>query len=181
MKYKLININTKEEHLCDKVTIDGFDYYLGKPVNKDGENLNQLEFYIEHTQINPDKFSLYKKEIDDDSFENSFTIVATTNPNINIPKVVDEVEILHKDAYVKHSVKDDKLSFDEQIQRSGGFIVGYKEGYNKSQETHPFSEEDIRFMLSEAFKASQEGYQITTDEIIQIWKEQQPKILYYEN
>ena len=25
--YKLINIKIKEEHLCDKVTIDGFDYY----------------------------------------------------------------------------------------------------------------------------------------------------------
>lgn len=52
------------------------------------------------------------------------------------------------------------------------------ESYNKSQETHPFSEEDVRFMLSEAFKASQEGYQITADEIIQIWKEQ-PKVIYY--
>lgn len=27
-KYKLINLNTKEEQLCDKVTIDGFEYYL---------------------------------------------------------------------------------------------------------------------------------------------------------
>lgn len=26
--YKLINIKTKEEHLCDKVTIKGFDYYV---------------------------------------------------------------------------------------------------------------------------------------------------------
>jgi hypothetical protein len=28
MKYKLINNKTKEEHLCEKVTIDGFDYYV---------------------------------------------------------------------------------------------------------------------------------------------------------
>lgn len=28
MKYKLINTKTKEEHLCDKVTIGGFEYYI---------------------------------------------------------------------------------------------------------------------------------------------------------
>ena len=28
MKYKLISKTTGEEHLCDKVTIDGFDYYV---------------------------------------------------------------------------------------------------------------------------------------------------------
>lgn len=27
-KYKLINLNTKEEHFCDKITIDGFNYYV---------------------------------------------------------------------------------------------------------------------------------------------------------
>ena len=40
----------------------------------------------------------------------------------------EAAERLAKDAYKKHSVKDDKLSLDEQIQRSGGFIVGFKEG-----------------------------------------------------
>lgn len=28
MKYKLINSVTKIETICDKVTIDGFDYYV---------------------------------------------------------------------------------------------------------------------------------------------------------
>lgn len=28
MKYKLINKTTGEEHLCDKVIIEGFDYYV---------------------------------------------------------------------------------------------------------------------------------------------------------
>lgn len=35
MKYKLINTITKEEHLCDKVTIDEFDYYVSDKVIKD--------------------------------------------------------------------------------------------------------------------------------------------------
>jgi hypothetical protein len=33
-----------------------------------------------------------------------------------------------------------------------------------------YSQEDVRFMLSESFKASQEGYNITADEIIEQFK-----------
>ena len=28
MKFKLINRQTNEEYICDKVTIDNFDYYV---------------------------------------------------------------------------------------------------------------------------------------------------------
>jgi len=40
MKYKLINAQTKEEHLCDKVTIDGFDYYVSDNPKADDYCLN---------------------------------------------------------------------------------------------------------------------------------------------
>lgn len=33
MKSKLINTQTKEEHLCEKVTIDGFEYYVSDDIN----------------------------------------------------------------------------------------------------------------------------------------------------
>lgn len=34
MKYKLINFVSKKETICDKVTIDGFDYYVnGEEIN----------------------------------------------------------------------------------------------------------------------------------------------------
>lgn len=45
-----------------------------------------------------------------------------------------DLDELIKNDYIKHSVKDDKLSLDEQIQRSGGFNVGYKEGFQKALE-----------------------------------------------
>lgn len=41
------------------------------------------------------------------------------------------------------------------------WIGGYKSA------TKVYSEEDLRFALSEAFKASQEGYNITSDEVIE--------------
>lgn len=58
----------------------------------------------------------------------------------------EAVERLSKNAYKKHSVKDDKLSLDEQIQRSGGFIVGFKEGMiegAKWQAERMYSEEEM--------------------------------------
>jgi hypothetical protein len=61
-----------------------------------------------------------------------------------LPEIVveDDVEKLAKQAYKKHNVKDDTFSLDEQIQRSGGFLVGYKEGYKAA--TKVYSEEDLR-------------------------------------
>ena len=44
------------------------------------------------------------------------------------------VEEMTKNAYSKHSVKNDRLSLDEQIQRTGGFNVGYKEGFSAYKE-----------------------------------------------
>jgi hypothetical protein len=65
----------------------------------------------------------------------------------------EAAERLSKNAYKKHSVKDDKLSLDEQIQRSGGFIVGFKEGFIESakwQQERMYSEEDMK----KAFQSS---------------------------
>ena len=59
----------------------------------------------------------------------------------------EAAEKLSKNAYKKHSVKDDKLSLDEQIQRSGGFIVGFKEGMivgAKWQQERSYSEEEVK-------------------------------------
>ena len=53
---------------------------------------------------------------------------------------------------------------DSYIAKTG-FIEGAKWQQQKS-----YSEEEVRIMLSESFKASQEGYNITSDEIIEQFK-----------
>ena len=63
------------------------------------------------------------KDIGDYSYK---IIIPTEEPKQET--LEEAAEKLSKNAYKKHSVKDDKLSLDEQIQRSGGFIVGFKEG-----------------------------------------------------
>ncbi len=48
-------------------------------------------------------------------------------------------------------------------------ILGFIEGA-KFQQKRMYSENEVRIMLSESFKASQEGYNITSDEIIEQFK-----------
>ena len=157
-KYKLINKQTGEEYLCDKVTIDGFDYYVSDVLTK-----CEAVYAYNHIfkSIQNCESTGYKK------------VIATNNPNIDIPKVVDEVEKLAEE------YSEDLSS----AEINDAIIFGFKAGHNKSQETHPFSEEDLKFVIKESLyywnkNACSEKEAI--DNILQFWKEQQPKTLYYE-
>ena len=175
MKYKLINSVTKKETICDKVTIDEFDYYVSDEQPVKGWYYDAFINKIRNTN-------------GADYAENEITkqVIATTNPNIDVPKVMDEVENLSKSnvekIYSKYIPKD--LLED--------YIVLYKLGYNKSQETHPFSEDDMiefaEWIRIKDFQTASKDRWIglnmqyyTTKELLQLWKEQQPKIVYYEN
>jgi len=50
------------------------------------------------------------------------------------------------------------------------FEMTYELASTSSQTERMYSEEEVRLMLSESFKASQEGYDITTDDIIKQFK-----------
>ena len=174
MKYKLINKQTNEEHLCDKVTIDGFDYY----VSDEEEQVVLDKNYYEHDNHIP-IYSFTKDTLPKEYYLPE--VIATNNPNIDIPKVVNKVEKLAKEQW-------------GNVHRTG--ILGFIDGYNKSQETHPFSEQDmLDFVLwkdenkfsvistkedwvSELLEYS--GCVYTTKELLQLWKEQRTKIIYYE-
>ena len=161
--YKLINTKNKEEHLCDKVTIDdGFDYYVNKTflrINDFGywEDANIIAQINNIIAISPET----KK------------VIATNNPNIDVPKVVNKVEKLAKEQW-------------GNVHRTG--ILGFIEGYNKSQETHPYSEEFFDWIDKEEIPREdgkwikyfngKDNY-LTTKELLQLWKEQQPKTIYY--
>lgn len=162
MKYKLINNKTKEEHLCDKVTIDGFDYYVSdKQPFLDCFICDVLDKRIWKV-TNQHSLHAYFKQ----NCENWGVIIVTNNPNIDIPKVVDEVEELAND----YAIIDDK---HEKYKCKTDFKVGY----NKSQETHPFSEEDMI-----EFAKFAKSYRSSSNVSIafKVWKEQQPKTVYYE-
>lgn len=158
MKYLLKQNKEDKGILCDKVTIDGYSYYVS--------NEKATEGFYGYINFQGGDIKKIGKYFADDWKK----VIACNNPNIDISQVVDEVEVLLENYYSHRDDGDDRVFYSTQV----------REIINKSQEVYSFSEEDVRFMLSEAFKASQEGYQITTDEIIQLWKEQQPKVLFYE-
>ncbi len=168
MKYKLINNKTKEETLCDKITIDGFDYYVSDEKPAKGEYFyNKIDDEIyglaEGHEI------VYNKELKWD-----FKIIATNNPNIDIPKVVDEVQELAKQEHAYNHKSVNEISFR----------LGFEEGYNKSQETHLFSEEDIiefNVWQKSLLGSKNDNWLIkkSDKELLELWKEQQTKVIYY--
>ena len=191
MKYKLINITTKKETICDKVTIDGFDYYINNEEIKENDWLIALDI-IESWGFK----SIAKADKDQlDGIKEGYAaakIIATNNSNIDIPKVVDEVEKLASEFAFCYPGSQSEEEYDSKL-------MGYYYGYNKSKETHPFSEEDMveflewkdKLQLNNEIGLMDRGFSVcmfknsdvktlTTKELLQIWKEQRPKTLYYE-
>lgn len=158
MKYKLINKQTNEEHVCSKVTIDGFDYYVSEEFIEEGDfaiNLNTK--HIKQYDGVKGMDSYWKK------------VIACNNSNIDISKVVDEV-----DQYTMAQEYAIKTKSPNKEAHRRGFV----EGYNKSQETYPFSDENmIEFAISGNYKGFTKEYMKS---IFQLWKEQKPKMLFYE-
>jgi len=88
------------------------------------------------------------------------------NYEIIIPKEEAKQETL-EEAAEKYVIDESFLPvYKEECERS------FKNGA-KWQAERMYSEEEVRIMLSESFKASQEGYNITADEIIEQFKKKQ--------
>lgn len=201
-KYKLINSKTKEEYLCEKVTIDKFDYY----VNDD--EINQYYYYICVSSMYPKKCIKRDKNkhfewVEDylgnqDQLKFCKLIIATNNPNIDIAKVADKVEEL-ADSYINNynlNVPPNYLKTEQQINQYPYEIVKFKKAfivaYNHFQSTHPYSDEDmIEFNeWSEAFyiynniinmwiKKSDSKIRKTNVELLELWKDQRVQTIYF--
>jgi hypothetical protein len=63
------------------IQIDDFIYDV-EPLQDAMKELAIDEYYVEHTQVNPDVYSLFQRDIDDESFENAFRIIATNNTDV---------------------------------------------------------------------------------------------------
>ena len=187
MKYKLINNKTKEETLCDKITIDGFDYYMGDKI-KLSENNNVWVA----TKSRVFKFKTFMAVTSNNMPR---LIIATNNPNINeVPKIIDDSLKFAK----KYVTKNFLAETDEQQLNCYKHIETYLKGYNKSQETHPFSEENMIdfyewcdtseeanfFWRNNRIKPDMGGshHKIIKQkrkELLELWKNQQLKIIHY--
>lgn len=159
MKYKLINKQTGEEHFCEKIVVDGMDYYVSDGETKwaidETNKLVNLWFY-------PEKLKGF--------------VLATNNPDMDIPQILEQ-----PNETLIHQIAAD-LGYR---MLPNDLEEGIKAGYNKSQETHPFSEEDLKNALvsfhkmNMAYLTGKEDDNLDIQEFITNWKEQQSKILYY--
>ena len=163
MKYLLISKQTAEQTLCDKVTIDGFDYYIDytQPIEAGKWYIsNQAPRLCVKIKEGPYPYihlSSKGEEIADFHTWRGI-IICTNNPNLDIPQVVDEVEMLAK-----------QNGFNwENTETSARRVF---EKWYKYQETHPFSEEDADAYAD----AVMGGCLLRAKE----WKLQQPKKVYY--
>lgn len=166
MKYLLKKDEQDKGVLCDKVTIDGFDYYeLNTTVNSGDFVINDLQLL----QVNQSTCVFYDKKV-----------MATSNPNIDLPKVVDE-SISMQLAY-KHT-ENLRLTNNERTQRWFGYI----EGYNKSQSTHQYSEQNMLDLIQSLKDYTAESNNILGHderepvEFLNIFKDNQPKVIYYHD
>ena len=174
-QYKLINRTTQQEHICSKIEIDGFDYYVS-----DEEIINQN--YVNKYILDTDgKIVLLTN--DHDVSNDDKEVIATNNPNIDLFQVIDEVEELAIIAYPKDLHAWGINQFDDFNEKDRNV---WKEGFNKSQETQSFNKKDIfnviEWMQTPAYLIgiNDKGTIKTTKELFELWKEQQIKILYYE-
>jgi len=174
MKYKLVNHNTKEETICDKVVVDEFDYYVSN------EKVPEERWYIS-PEIKVLKFT-GREILGDKLSKNCKKIVATNNPNIDIPKVVDPIEILLENYYSHKDDAADRVFYDTQVRE---IIKEYQETLSNSDEdaiefAKWIADTKLHGYCKQLYEAIIRHKVSTVNELIKIWKEQQPKIVYYE-
>ena len=181
--YKLVNKTTKEETICTKVNVDGFDYYVNKQaINSfDWYYLKQVSDVGTHTGIYQasDKPKVNKLN---SLAENIHKVICTTNPNIDVFKVIDEVEELF-------TTISKNPPYCNVINKNA--IMGY----NKHKETNPFSEEDMiefgqwaginEYRYNKKFLMYQKHFInetlfYTSKELLKLWKEQKVETIYYQ-
>ena len=178
MKYLLKHKVTGEEHLCDKVVIDGFDYYVSDELIKDVK-LHYGKWQIENKTI-LNKFPTYLTDL-----SSCRLVISTNNPNIDLPQVIDEV------VYEAYKAVGEDIPYNELL------VTAWCDGYSKSKEETSFSEQDmIEFnewycndFLNDIIglngREKMEKYQHlknkgVTKELLEIWKQQRPKTIWYE-
>jgi len=71
---KLKELITKAEQI-NSVVIGDMCYVLGEKIKLDASNLKLGEEYVEHTQINPNRYEVFKKDLDTETIENSWKIL----------------------------------------------------------------------------------------------------------
>jgi hypothetical protein len=227
MNYILINKKTNEEIICDKITIDSFDYFLSQEemeIENDEWCFEIHENYESDTIKFLDKndpkmawwlrklnMSYRKKSPTDFEFHKVFDntckkIIATNNPNIDSPQIIEDYEI----AFTKNLIETKTIYYNHKLfdTHKKGFIEGFSLNkdnidinemiefiewcnypiYRDERElgfrlrvVPQFPDYNSYIVIDETGNSIlPKGMFFTTKELIQVWKEQKNKTVYYE-
>lgn len=183
--YKLINLDTKVETICEKVVVDGFDYYVIEFEIKKG----QYQWFHKNEFKKP--IIIAENDLSNDGYRK--LVIATNNSSlIDVPQIVDEVEVLAEKA-------NGYSLYGKNGEKAIAFHEGFIGGYNKRAETHKWTDKDMvefqiwsnssqeadKFWRNNRMSPQMDGsdnlfYKNKTQELLQIFKDQQPKVLYYK-
>ena len=170
--YRLINKETNEATICEKVVIGDFEYYvIEEEILKDDE----CYFITENNGI----FHKGKKDtiIDHPNRKKPHRKVVATNfpgmsPNI-FYEVSDQFSLYFTDLNSKNIYEDNYRNKNKSFR-------DYMSGYNKSKETYSFSEEDMlefgKFCHNDAHSTNRIR---TFKELLEKYKEQKIETIYY--
>jgi len=184
MKYKVKNITSGEEVLCEKVVVDGFDYYIDKtkPIEVD-------KYYFSNQaprkciKVIAGKYPyIYLNDNGEevgDSIHWKGVIVATTNKSLDLLMVVDELKVF-AEAY---SRKTNGIGYDDEHPNYGDTlgecsIDDFTNGYLKAKETYSFAKEDMVELIQSLKDYTHESHNILghdereSEEFFELWKEQ---------
>lgn len=182
-KYKLINKTTNEEHLCEKIAVDGFDYYVSDNIK--GEKGLNYNFGLNKLDELP---MYYSKQSTEWNFCRK--VIATNNPRIFLPRVIEQFDI--EGMALEYSSKKGNPNPEGYTKLQTEKLHGFIDGYNASQASHPFTESDMIEYANWIADTKKHGYSKqlyeamlvnkvnTTKELLEIFKTQQVKTIYYE-
>lgn len=170
MQYKLINLETNQEFICEKVVVDGYEYYVYNNIDR---NIN--DYYISQGFVSQNVFKWDKSQYK--AYPNQKgVIIATNNSSLDIPQIVDEFESI--------------ISSDhpQNYREKAGFI----KGYNKAKEQYTNTKQDmIEFAewikqnatTDQHFKQNWmtiDKRNLTTEQVLELFEQSRPKTIYFK-
>ena len=164
-KYKLISTSTLQVDICEKVEIDGFDYYISIDRIK---KLNPGDKYWTIVE-NHRRVVQYPKHIQDST---SKVLICTNHPYSPVPRVID----------VNYYADMNSLKYEYGYNPD--FFI---DGYNLSQQEYPFSKQEVcEFVewLNLHYRDLEHTIEFKnaegTLELLERWDTERIKTLFYE-
>lgn len=168
MNYLVKNRTTGEQIFCKKVEVDGLEYYINSCLP-----IFENDYFYYNGVIN--KTTNEQKDFIINQFdrEKYSKVIATNNKSINLPQVVDELNIS------QYSREEHKKN--HPLVQEMGFALGIMVGYDKAKEMYQFTRNDmIEFVAFSRNYSEKKDIGVSDNNLLDIWENKRTKIIIVE-